>query len=350
MLGAGASYHALPIHSNLKSRLEIFNKHILAFSQIYLSNNFSRLKKHLSILQDNISTHYTVDTYAKKLFLKNPNVKTNDEYILLLNYLSAYFLYEQLSIDVNLPCNQYLRDLYNLPYNLENQIDKSLLKELDYRYDSFFATILENNEEGELIIPENFSIISWNYDFQVEKAFMNFSGDSLENTLNLFKVDGINYHFQQDDKKSFLTKLNGTAAFAKDGKYTNLFDFKNHILDEDSLQIISKILIAERNEYDTGMRFAWEKNEISKVAFQNAQFKIIEADIIVIIGYSFPYFNREIDRQLFEHSGRNKGYPKVYIQCAETEIKSVINRFKGIKNIIPIPFVELDQFLIPNEL
>lgn len=350
MLGAGASYHALPIVSNLYDRFEIFCNHILDYNQANNTPNFYKLKTEIPNLLTNISAHYTIDTYARKVYLKNPIVHTNPEYIQILNFLSAYFLYEQLKIDVNERSNWYLKNLYEPNKGESNTRDKSLLNELDYRYDSFFATILNNTSDGKLVIPSNFSIISWNYDFQVEKAFMNFSGDSLETTLDKFKVVGINHQVIDDDKKTFLTKLNGTAAFAKKGKYTNLFEFKKHSLNKDTIEIISKILSDERTEYDTGMRFAWEKNDLSKSAVLYAQRKISEAEIIVIIGYSFPYFNRKIDRLLFERVGTLGPLPKIYIQCAESDIKSVMNRFKGINGTIAIPFVELDQFLIPNEL
>ena len=351
MLGAGASFHALPIVSNLNSRFKIFCDHILDYNQKYSEARFVYLKREIAILLEKISSHYTIDTYARKLYLKNPAVDTNSDYIQILKFLSAYFLYEQLTIDINSECNRYLKNLYEPVKGTTKIADQSLLNELDYRYDSFFATILENSEEGELVIPKNFSILSWNYDFQVEKAYMNFSGNSLDDTLNQFKVDGINHKLGGEPKKTFLTKLNGTAAFVKDGKYTNLFDFKTHTLNEESLDILSKILSSPRSEFDTGMRFAWQDDEFSKRAIKQSQIRIRDADIVVIIGYSFPYFNRSIDRLLFKEAGTLIRLPKVYIQGCENDVKSVINRFKGIRSDInAIPFVELDQFLIPNEL
>ena len=225
------------------------------------------------------------------------------------------------------------------------------MNELDYRYDSFFATILQLDTDEKLIIPPNFNLVSWNYDFQVEKAFMNFTEETLSETLNRLNVLGTIHKKVEtlDGSASFLTKLNGTAAFAKDNSFTTLFDFHQHTLNKESLDVIINILTEKRDSVDTGMRFAWNRNELSKDAVQKAHIKFIEANIIVILGYSFPYFNGEIDRQLFQGVGHGS-VPKIYIQCHKDDTASVVNRFKGVCDVHPIQFTELDQFLIPNEL
>jgi len=42
----------------------------------------------------------------------------------------------------------------------------------DYRYDSFFASILNDLQS----FPENIKILSWNYDLQFEISFAEYSG------------------------------------------------------------------------------------------------------------------------------------------------------------------------------
>lgn len=107
--------------------------------------------------------------------------------------------------------------------------------------------------------------------------------------------------------------------------------------------------------------FAWEnlnedysfkENEVLSNALSVAE----KTEILVIIGYSFPIFNREIDRKIIEIMK----IQKVYIQDKEPEkIKSImINAFKAFQPIddqhnLQVPFHlerNVDQFIIPFEL
>ena len=78
---------------------------------------------------------------------------------------------------------------------------------------------------------------------------------------------------------------------------------------------------------------------------------IQEATALVVIGYSFPYFNRKIDRLIFENTPHLK---KIYIQDKYPEriqqyITPVIPEDKlAVIKIIPLDDVE--QFYLPPEL
>ncbi|MFX5587009.1 hypothetical protein ABTE16_19900, partial [Acinetobacter baumannii] len=70
-------------------------------------------------------------------------------------------------------------------------------------------------------------------------------------------------------------------------------------------------------------------------------------DILVIIGYSFPFFNRKIDRQLFESIGPNA---KIYYQDPNAlENSKLIRTLFGMPNEIT-PITYLDQYYVPFEL
>jgi len=353
ILGAGASYHALPVVNGLTERFELFCMH---FAEYIKSNDVSlyqEVKHHQERLIKNLKGHYTADTYAKKLFLQNPRLHTNEEYILLTNYLSAYFLYEQLDKNLELDCNSFLNARFNSFSETDENEKENLQKSLtpsDYRYDSFFASILLN-DNNDLIVPSNFNFISWNYDFQFEKSFMNFANCNLSramDSLNVFGTDHIT--FTRTEGYSQVIKLNGSAGFIRNKSFGEIVDFSNHKLDKATFDIFKTVLTSRRQELNNGMRFSWEDSKNSIAAINLAKAKIEKSEVIVVIGYSFPYFNRKTDREIFSKI-IHRPEVKVYLQCAKYDIDSVLNRFAGIlPNHVIQPYSETDQFLIPNEM
>ncbi len=107
----------------------------------------------------------------------------------------------------------------------------------------------------------------------------------------------------------------------------------------------------DKKQLDTHINFAWElqDNWFSKKAVEAAKAIISEASTLVIIGYSFPVFNRDIDKYIFE----DNRLEKIYIQDLAVSIEGIKSRV--IKTIDVDPeIIELetsvDQFLIPFEL
>jgi hypothetical protein len=76
--------------------------------------------------------------------------------------------------------------------------------------------------------------------------------------------------------------------------------------------------------------------------------KVLEKTaVLVVIGYSFPFFNREIDRELF----LKRNFEKVYIQ--DTNAKNTKELFSNVFETNDKKIVEYsntDQFLLPAEL
>lgn len=74
-----------------------------------------------------------------------------------------------------------------------------------------------------------------------------------------------------------------------------------------------------------------------------------QTEILVIIGYSFPTFNRDIDRGLLSSATKLE---KIYYQAPKNDVDGLIQRLKGInpKEIEVIPHTDLNQFFIPYEL
>jgi len=70
---------------------------------------------------------------------------------------------------------------------------------------------------------------------------------------------------------------------------------------------------------------------------------------LIVIGYSFPFFNREIDRKII---GNMEELEKVYFQAPDAE--TIKERFQAIRDDIDEKLLvtkkDIGQFLIPNEL
>ncbi len=61
------------------------------------------------------------------------------------------------------------------------------------------------------------------------------------------------------------------------------------------------------------LSFAWEKNGSKDTVefLDNAERSVIGTQVLVIVGYSFPFFNREIDRRMLSKMGID--LEKIYV-------------------------------------
>lgn len=367
LLGAGASYNALPIVEQIPKALEEFanefdpNKYggrpkpidfvepegtivmryLYSLSQSNVGSqyvqNFNLLKKfHADIvwLKKEAENHTSIDTFAKKLYLQEDwtNLKK------LKVILSCFFLYIQ---------------------NTEKGFDK--------RYDSFLASILDNLED----LPNEIRILSWNYDSQLETAFKRFSNYTtqvVKQKLNR-KSKGINDENQVNSSQFSLFKVNGTTSLnRKEDNVIKEFDIVEEFnIDERTL--ISEFMRLYEGffirDYKSSMSFAWEEFQKETGFFKNLSDSVSETEILIVIGYSFPFFNREIDKFILDSMPNLK---RIYVQDPNHAI-DIIEKVKGLTprksfsintanrnrkmeshntiNYIPKTFA--DQFFIPIE-
>jgi hypothetical protein len=104
------------------------------------------------------------------------------------------------------------------------------------------------------------------------------------------------------------------------------------------------------NEYHSTISFAWE-NEVASLGsiIETAKSANAQTNVLVIIGYSFPFFNRIIDRTILQ---KMESLQDIYIQSPEADnirdrLKSILPNFNQ-NNIHPIK--DLKQFFLPPEL
>ena len=335
IFGAGASRNALPIVKDipdrLKSLINLLESEKLQLSteekfkdtrlENLQSKNFyqKKLIKDLQWLLDYESKHSSVDTFARKLSIigDDQNLKK------LKVVLSVFFTFEQ------------------------------IIKQPDKRYDSFFASLY--NEDNEL--PKNVRILSWNYDSQFELSYLQYSREI--NTSNIQAALNISYKYGNNHERDRfgIYKLNGITGLRRHNSYEFVhYGYTNNLNVEFDINIVNEII----RSYTVGIfsekniplfSFAWETDSNEKSIIEMAREATEDSIALVVIGYSFPVFNRNTDREII---GAMKNLKRVYFQAPDAEI--LIERFKAIKNDIKekdielIPKYDLEQFVIPYEL
>lgn len=339
ILGAGASADALPIirKGNNDGKFAIsLNKFIEKCEQNF-ENAFQdsvaiQFKNDIYWLTKNCETFSTPDTFAKYLYHKDRN-----GLIRLKSALIGFFLVEQ-----------------------------TIFKEIDNRPTTFITSLMEDSE----LLPDNIGIISWNYDSQMQLAFQKFQEEEFTSRdganvhrpplISYFPCQGHPHHFNQSFK---LVQLNGIAGMYHDA--TRNLNLNLNLRNYESSDF-SKIINAVYDYTESGQMlftFAWENKKsefISNVLHEriNHALRIAEdTTILVIIGYSFPFFNRKIDNQIFSKILESKKLKKIYFQDPYNSGEFLVSQFNlpyitfnDSKAIPVIHIEEVRNYYIPFEL
>ena len=317
LFGAGASCKVLPMVNGLPPDFrDMANK----LNTIYrLSDeNFIQLRGHnkakvqdwlindLNNFADQADRLTSIDTFAKKLYLND-----NQD---VLNQLKA-----------TLSAFMALKEAEN---------------GTDYRYSAFYASLLQRHVSD---FPSNVQILSWNYDNQFERSYFDFSNGRI--LPNIYRK----YRKTEREKEAFgIFQINGATGYTWNDN-SNFFPM-HRTTPTLNLALVDQVVesyghITTQQSCQSGISFGWERdNEIVKQVFEATQ----ETEILVVIGYSFPYFNREIDKKILA----NMNLRKIYFQSPEA--LKLKDRVKGIINTNDIEIVpiheDMNQFFLPYEL
>lgn len=266
----------------------------------------------MEIYIDEVKNHATIDSLAIELYdnydyTTKIGIKCSNLYGYLKYLLSSFFLFEQ-------NAHQH-----------------------DSRYDTLLKKILTHDGN----IPENKYFLTWNYDMQLEIAYY------LKTRKFLPVCIPVEKEGYTTDAKVF--KINGSA------NYFNV----NHM---DCMVVKKKKELAERifNQFaishsddghgfssgTTDLYFSWEKEVFdNKSVFLKRNIK--GADILVIIGYSFPKVNEKIDKEILDSMCNLQ---KVYVQdcCPDNVIQNLkpLLSERLTNNIASI--TDISEFFIPE--
>jgi hypothetical protein len=115
-----------------------------------------------------------------------------------------------------------------------------------------------------------------------------------------------------------------------------------------------KLLFGRESEMTSLLTFAWERGEeawhIMANRIQISEQMVRNTNILVIIGYSFPFFNREFDKKIFEALKEEGSLKAIYFQDPVRDGEFLRNQFQ-LSERIPIRHIpEVDNYFVPMEL
>lgn len=343
LLGAGASYHSLPLLATMSERMKAYSSFLkLALKKGEIKNDFAHkfiLELDHLLIAEKQST--SIDAYAKELSNSNNHLKL----LHLKAILSSYLIFEQLvkpeDFKIFLDEDQSIAIPDSTLEMIKNPIDK--------RYRTFWAEYTDQSKK----LPKNIKIISWNYDMQLEFSFSRFSQYSLEMVQQELQI----FPSEQKEIRTdcfCVLKLNGTAGLldtSGSSRFSNLFDLSKHHLTPTNLSYLIDLL---KNNYfrsfsNPVFAFAWENEGFTNKARSMAKEILSETEILVIIGYSFPSFNWSVDQEIFRNI---KKLEKVYYQAPENEVDFLKTQMDAIHPDLKgrtMGIFNLRSFYIPVE-
>lgn len=342
LIGAGASANMLPTVKDYCTELADCSSWMFDSSEITDADAFnntygivqtplqiqSQFSEDIDWICAESEKRASVDTFAKFLYLHNRQEDLNR----LKATLACFFMLQQ-----------------DVKGTYEKEMD------FDMRYDTFWANVLDRETEG-IKLPDNIRILTWNYDYQFEKSFLSFDTRT-DDVVDIFKNLQVWPDLDFDKDKFCILHLNGLAGLHIAGERLDHYIrqmIKQRFTSQKERIIYILAAYAQYRFHVNGVNisptfnFAWENNAISVEIMRKAIETVKDSKTLVVIGYSFPFFNRKVDKKII---GAMAGLNKVYVQSKDAEdAKNVISRFysySGLRNIEPI--TDPRQFYIPYE-
>lgn len=323
--GAGASYgkrgketaegekpilRGVPVINEFKYAIDT----LIANSSLELNP----IKNDLKVLSQICEEYPTVDTFAKLLYVTKQPTFTNYpgiDYEKLKRILSIFLLLQQ------------------------------NVRKRDSRYDGFIASVIKENGE----FPP-MTILSWNYDAQFEMAYSGYADreryiPTLWKKLNVLHKT---YNTSFDVNKPFgMIKLNGTAFFVEKDENKTLIDlFFGGYKNERDVHKKAASFYTEPERYDNTLSYVWEKDNRDHI-IKVSQERVKNTRTLIVIGYSFPYVNREIDEQII---GSMDELREVVVQ--DPNSSEIVERIRSMvpitgRKIEYLSYQNTSQFYIP---
>lgn len=342
LLGAGASAQALPMVSQIPKALEEHHQWLWSYAkeakvrkemiegnpETERSNLLGEYLRIIDDLKTGSANHESIDTYAKKLYLRSKTSTSDRTKLVELKIgLSLFMAYLQ-----------------------------AKNRTADKRYDGFLASLLTHTSGATLTLPADVMVLNWNYDQQLALSHAAYQRDgSLWGGVEQLGMRPLEMLSIRSPYPCRSVHLNGMFAYrAEFDEIHPLVDWTTNN-EEDLLN--SMMLFYARLRYSGKMgpgrmllRFAWEMDENTAEAFQLLDDVLASCEALVVIGYSFPFFNREIDREIIK---RMPGLKHIYVQAPQKHADEIARtvRTMSLPNGCEVePYGNIDKFLLPPEL
>lgn len=317
LLGAGASAQVLPLIKDQENKpglptrlIEFYERRQVLFRE-NSDWDVQKMEDYMQIVK--LSKKFGTPDLLAKFLLETGQ---DEQYHFLKQLLSKYFL-----------------EVEGLDNETGNTIDKN---NIDPRVIQFLTTISSNS-----CLPQHVKMISWNYDTQIERGARKLKHASGKNEV-IENFHSWPHKSIASDRKHldyFLLHLNGVAGY---------------YYDERSLAAEDEYPFRFKKE-DPLLSFAWEDDYMlyGKKTFLENRFKhleemILETTILVVIGYSFPFFNRNADRKIFEII--KPTLQKIYYQDPKLDGSFLKSQF-NLTDLHTIEWIkDVQQYYVPFEL
>jgi hypothetical protein len=331
LLGAGASAKALPT-VKATGTTESVSHGLRSFGDL-IRADLTIDSKHQPFLQEVVQDLYwladgsdkfgTPDTFAKYLYLKD-----RDSVRRLKRALTFYFTHEQ-----------YIKSKFD---------ERALI---------FLTSVMQLGE----VFPTNIRILNWNYDSQIQTAAEIFRNEKFFKTMgasthkppliNYFPVLGWNMNQNRNDIQ--MVHLNGIAGYYFDTTQNLILSHGLNEKPKNMDELLTRLSYQSDRRHDL-LTFAWEidteaSHYLSK-RLDYAKQMIAGTDILVVIGYSFPFFNRQVDSVIFETLKASNRFKKVFFQDPFKSGDFLKNQF-SLSDEIDVRHIDSkDNYYIPTEL
>lgn len=291
------------------------------FVNCHLKSVLEQLITDFAWLINNVEKVESIDTFAKMLYDENRVEELNK--LKLLE--SILFVIEQSE---------------NLP---------------DSRYDDF---IYHSMLDRDYILDDRMRILNWNYDVQLLISLRKFLPNKKTNNYSQLKwytnlldakkdaYDGANRPVPQ------IVMLNGIANFEDGIDITKYNSFSDDLLLEILLRYSHGIKVGFKQP-QTSLSFAWDSFETGFGSTKKILHSMVhDAEYVVVVGYSFPKCNREIDRLAFAQMPYLK---KVYIQdpnsgAVKESISSLLSSMDGPSSSVELIEKDSSHFITVKEI
>lgn len=333
LFGAGASYNACPILNELGDKMIELPDYCSKQDFLCTSSKYDSIKSLIELIfkvGKKSKEFNTIDTYAKKLFLLDKKQELKELKLAVSLFFTIWSLAESKNWKTIETEKGHLREC----------------KKVDPRYISLLATYLEKGEHYPKL-RHSVNFITWNYDLQLEEAYRLFTEIEEQN----FNV--VNKYFPFFPNSENISKikcchLNGFHGYYGKDEGRDLF---NRSLSNDLAKIVEEMLfISEPDpnrvlDFNHFINYAWEDSELSQNARQRAIDILSKTTHLVVVGYSFPPFNYDVDKKLMESLG-NK-FDTIIIQDPKVDPDFIAETFNIRRNKIR-EVRDVNQFVIPN--
>lgn len=282
-LGAGASFYAIPIQKELPEKmLQLATLFLPEDEQdfqydLLSADGFKQVLKYMGYFGNKANAYQSIDSYAKYLW-RNSHGRQSPEIDYLKIILSYFFT-------IWMRCtNQHWKN-------------KRPFEAIDHRIMYLISRVIDDQTNR---LKNNIRFVTWNYDLQIEAAFINYVDDAnWSNIGDFLKI----FEDQVEDINSIeVCHLNGFHGFitTPSGVRTQIHGSENEIPEyvyDDCLGPVSRFF---RDQIYTRIEFAWDNDELSLKRREVASKIFSKTEHLVIIGYSFPDFNADVDKMLFK--------------------------------------------------